>query len=39
MEAPILNYLDLEYYICIEMDIFDYKIGRILSQLTLDDLG
>ena len=39
IEAPILNHFDLEHYIQIETDKFDYTIGKIFSQLTLDNLG
>ena len=38
VEAPILNYFDLEYHIWIEIDALGYAIGGILSQLTLDNL-
>ncbi len=38
VEALILNYFDLEYHIGIKTDTFDYMIGEILGQLTLDDL-
>ncbi len=39
VEAPILNYFDPECHIWIEMNASGYVIGRILSQLTLNDLG
>ena len=39
VEALILNHFDLEYHIQIEIDASGYAIGRIFSQLTLDDLG
>ncbi len=39
VEAPILNHFDLERHIRIEIDALGYAIGKILSQLTLDDLG
>ena len=39
VEAPILNYFDLKRYIRIETDTLGYAIGRILSQLILDNLG
>ncbi len=39
VKAPILNHFDLEYDICNEIHIFGYVISRILSQLTLDNLG
>ncbi len=37
--APILNHYNPEHYIRIEMDASGYVMGRILSQLTSDDLG
>ena len=37
IEAPILNHFHPKRYIQIEMNAFGYIIGRILSQLTLDD--
>ena len=39
VKALILNHFDLEYYIQIETDTSGYIIGRIFSQLILDDLG
>ena len=39
IEAPILNHFNLEHHIRIETDVLGYAIGRIFSQLTLDDLG
>ncbi len=39
VEAPILNHFDPERHIQIETDASDYALGRILSQLTSDDLG
>ena len=39
VKASILNHFDLECHIQIETDAFGYIIGRIFSQLTLDDLG
>ncbi len=39
VKAPILNHFDPERHIRIETDASGYVIGRILSQLTLDDLG
>ena len=38
-KALILHYFDLEYHIRIETDASGYAIGRVLSQLTLDDSG
>ena len=38
IEAPILNHFDLKCHIQIETDALGYAIGRIFSQLTLDDL-
>ena len=38
-KAPILWYFDPEYYIRIETDVSGYAIGRVLSQLTLNNLG
>ena len=37
-KAPIFRHFDLECYIRIETDISDYAIGKVLSQLTLDNL-
>ena len=39
VKVLILYYFDLECYIRIEIDISDYAIGEIFSQLTLDNLG
>ncbi len=39
VKALILNHFNPEHHIWIEIDVFGYTIGRILSQLTLDDLG
>ena len=38
-KAPILRYFDPKCHIRIETDASGYAIGRVLSQLTLDDLG
>ena len=38
-EAPILRHFDPECHIRIETNASSYAIGRVLSQLTLDDLG
>lgn len=32
---PILHYLNAEYYIFIEIDISDYSINEVFTQLTL----
>ena len=39
IKAPILNHFDLKHYIQIKTDALGYVIGRIFSQLTLDNLG
>ena len=39
VKALILHHFDPKRHIWIEMDVFSYAIGGILSQLTLDDLG
>ena len=39
IKAPIPNYFNPEHHIWIETDASGYAIGKILSQLTLDDLG
>ena len=39
LKASILHHFNLEYYIGIETDISGYAIGKVFSQLTLDDLG
>ncbi len=39
VEALILNHFDPEYYFRIKMDAFGYAIGKILSELTSDNLG
>ena len=38
-KAPIPQNFDLKCYIWIQTDASDYSIGRILSQLTLDNLS
>lgn len=38
IEAPILQYFDLEYYIQIKTNVLDYIIGDVLSQLTSNNL-
>ena len=37
-EAPILRHFDLECYIRIETDVSSYTIGKVLSQLTLNQV-
>ena len=39
IEAPMLNYFNLERHIQIETDIFGYNIGTVFSQLTSNDLS
>ncbi len=39
VEALILNHFAPERDIQIEMYAFDYAIGGIFSQVTMDDLG
>ncbi len=39
MKALILNYFNPKSYIYIEIVTSGYVIGRIFSQLTLDNLG
>ena len=39
LKAPILHHFNPERHIQIETDVSGYTIGRVLSQLTLDDLG
>ena len=38
-QAPILQYFDLERHLWIETDVSSYAIDKVLSQLTLDNLG
>ena len=38
-KTPILHHFDREHYIQIETDALGYAIGKVLSQLTSDDLG
>ena len=38
-KALILQHFDLKWHIQIKTDVSGYAIGRVLSQLTLDDLG
>ncbi len=35
-KAPIFRHFDLEYHIRIKTDALGYAIGRVLSQMTLD---
>ena len=35
----MLQYFDMKYYIQIKTDVSSYPIGKILSQMTLDNLG
>ena len=39
VEAPILNHFDFKRYISIKINALDYAIGKILSQLTSNNLG
>ena len=39
IETLILNHFDLERHIWIKTDVSGYTIGKILSQLTLNNLG
>ena len=39
LKAPILHHFDPERHIWIETDALGYAIGKILSQLTLDNSG
>ena len=39
VKALILHHFDLERHIRIEIDVSGYAIGRVLSQLTSDNLG
>ena len=38
-KAPIFRHFDPEFHIWIETDMSSYAISRVLSQLTLDNLG
>ena len=38
VKTSILYHFDSKYYIRVETDVSDYAIGRVLSQLTLDNL-
>ena len=38
-KALIFRQFDLEYHIQIETNVSSYAIGKVLSQLTLDNLG
>ena len=39
IKAPILHHFNLERHIRVEIDASDYAGSRVLSQLTLDNLG
>ena len=39
IKAPIIHHFDPEQHIRVETDVLGYVIGRVLSQLTSDDLG
>ena len=39
VKIPILYHFDLECHIWIKTDVLSYAIGKVLSQLALDDLG
>ena len=39
IQALIPNHFDLKHHIQTEMDFLNYTIGKIFSQLTLNDLG
>ena len=39
IKAPIFHHFDLERHIWVETDASGYAIGRVFSQLTLDNLG
>ena len=39
VKAPIFHHFDLKRHIWIETNISGYAISKVLSQLTLDDLG
>ena len=39
IKARIFHYFDPDYHIRIETDVFGYAIGRVLSHLTLNNLG
>ena len=39
IEAPSFWYFDFEYHIWIQIDVSSYAINRVLSQLTLNNLG
>ena len=39
VKAPIFNYFKLKYHIKIKSNRSEYSIGKILSQLTLNDLN
>ena len=39
IKAPIFQHFDPEHHIRVETDASGYAIGRVFSQLTLDDSG
>lgn len=39
VKAPIFYQFNLEYHIYIKIDVLEYAISRILSQLASNDLG
>ena len=39
IKAPIFHHFDLKHHIQVETDVSGYAIDRVLSQLTLDNLG
>ena len=39
IQAPLFQHFDPEWHIQIETDVLSYTIGRVLSQLILNDLG
>ncbi len=38
IKASILYYFDIKCHLCIKTDVLGYAIGRVLSQITLDQL-
>ena len=39
IKTPILHHFDPKHHIQVETDVLGYTIGRVFSQLTLDNLG
>lgn len=39
IEAPILYHFDPKCYICIKTDVLSYTIGKVFSELILNNLG